>query len=124
MPAVSYKHQLPVHEKYRFMALDEDGHDLPPDWYMRICGFAAEGLRGDRLILGTFPSKELQDYWSTRPKYEDEAGPSSAGGSGSKVRKDNRGRNGRSSCRTRRTVTNPASAVQSRGGGITESARF
>ena len=54
---------------------------------MRICGFAAEGLRGDRLILGTFPSKELQDYWSTRPKYEDEAGPSSAGGSGSKDEK-------------------------------------
>ncbi|KAI0735710.1 hypothetical protein C8Q76DRAFT_781999 [Earliella scabrosa] len=84
MPVVSHKRQLPVLERHRFMALDEDGFDLPPDWYMRICGFAAEGLRGDRLILGTFPSKELQDYWSTRPRYEDEAGPSfSAGGSSS-----------------------------------------
>ncbi|RDX43917.1 hypothetical protein OH76DRAFT_1487477 [Lentinus brumalis] len=83
MPVVSHKRQVPVHDKYRFMALDEDGFDLPPDWYMRICGFAAEGLRGDRLILGTFPSKELQDYWSTRPRYEPEPGPSSAGGSGS-----------------------------------------
>lgn len=71
-------------ERHRFMALDEDGFDLPPDWYMRICGFAAEGLRGDRLILGTFPSKELQDYWSSRPRYEDEVGASShAGGSAS-----------------------------------------
>ncbi|KAI0757455.1 hypothetical protein C8Q80DRAFT_1090899 [Daedaleopsis nitida] len=82
MPVVSHKRQLPVLERHRFMALDEDGFDLPPDWYMRICGFAAEGLRGERLILGTFPSKELQDYWSTRPRYEDESGPS-VGSSGS-----------------------------------------
>lgn len=74
MPVVSHKRQVPVHEKYRFMALDEDGLDLPPDWYMRICGFAAEGLRGERLILDSFPSKELQDYWSSRPHYEDVAG--------------------------------------------------
>ncbi|KAI1789178.1 hypothetical protein LXA43DRAFT_1183398 [Ganoderma leucocontextum] len=86
MPVVSHKRQVPVHEKYRFMALDEDGFDLPPDWYMRICGFAVEGLRGERLILDTFPSKELQDYWSSRPRYEDEAGSSSGAdcsGSGS-----------------------------------------
>jgi hypothetical protein len=38
---------------------------------MRICGFAAEGLRGERRIHETFPSKELQDYWSSRPKYEE-----------------------------------------------------
>lgn len=38
--------------------------------YMRICGFAAEGLRGERKIYETFPVKELQDYWSSRPKYE------------------------------------------------------
>ena len=83
MPVVSHKRQVPVHDKYRFMALDEDGFDLPPDWYMRICGFAAEGLRGERLILGTFPSKELQDYWSSRPRYEDEASSSHAVASGS-----------------------------------------
>lgn len=38
---------------------------------MRICGFAAEGLRSERRIHETFPSKELQDYWASRPKYED-----------------------------------------------------
>lgn len=84
MPVVSHKRQLPVLDNYRFMALDEDGFHLPPDWYMRICGFAVEGLRGERLILGTFPSKELQDYWSSRPHYEDVASSSSCiSGSGS-----------------------------------------
>ena len=34
MPVVSHKRQLPVHEKYNFMALDEDGFDLPSDWYV------------------------------------------------------------------------------------------
>ena len=38
---------------------------------MRICGFAAEGLRNERHIHETFPVKELQDYWSSHPKYED-----------------------------------------------------
>ena len=38
---------------------------------MRICGLAAEGLRNERRIHETFPVKELQDYWSSRPKYED-----------------------------------------------------
>ena len=81
MPVVSHKRQLPVLDNYRFMALDEDGFHLPPDWYMRICGFAVEGLRGERLILGTFPSKELDDYWSTRPRYE-ESQEASGSGSG------------------------------------------
>lgn len=38
---------------------------------MRICGFAAEGIRGERQIHETFPVKELQDYWSSRPKFEE-----------------------------------------------------
>jgi hypothetical protein len=38
---------------------------------MRICGFAAEGLRNERRIHETFPVKELQDYWSSRPRYEE-----------------------------------------------------
>lgn len=38
---------------------------------MRICGFAAEGLRSERLIHETFPIKELQDYFSARPRYEE-----------------------------------------------------
>ena len=31
----------------------------------------AEILRGDRRLLETFPHKELQDYWGSRPRYED-----------------------------------------------------
>ncbi|KAK0245191.1 hypothetical protein EDD85DRAFT_917433 [Armillaria nabsnona] len=72
MPIVTKKSMLPQSDKYRFMALDEDGYDLPSDWYMRICGFAAEGLRSERIIHETFPVKELDDYWSTRPKYEED----------------------------------------------------
>ncbi|KAJ4485269.1 hypothetical protein J3R30DRAFT_3696603 [Lentinula aciculospora] len=71
MPVVEKSHLLPRSDKYSFMALDVDGYDLPADWYMRICGFAAEGLRSERMIHETFPSKELQDYWSTRPRYEE-----------------------------------------------------
>ncbi|CAL1696791.1 unnamed protein product [Somion occarium] len=77
MPVVSKKRELPVHEKYNFMALDEDGFDLPPD-----C------LHGERLIHETFPSKELQDYWSSRPKYEDKTDePGCSSGSGSNKEK-------------------------------------
>ena len=32
MPVVQTKRQIPQNEKYNFMALDEDGFDLPPDW--------------------------------------------------------------------------------------------
>ena len=39
--------------------------------YMRICGLAAEVLRSERLIHETFPIKELQDYWTSRPKFEE-----------------------------------------------------
>lgn len=54
---------------------------------MRICGMAAEGLRSERWIHETFPLKELQDYWSSHPKYEEidmyqgrtVCGPSSSG---------------------------------------------
>ncbi|KAH0590020.1 hypothetical protein H2248_000198 [Termitomyces sp. 'cryptogamus'] len=70
MPVIEKKRMLPVSDRYPFLALDEDGYNLPSDWYMRICGFAAEGLRSERQIFETFPSKELEDYWSSRPKYE------------------------------------------------------
>ncbi len=32
MPVVQNKRQVPKNDKYNFMALDEDGFDLPPDW--------------------------------------------------------------------------------------------
>ncbi|KAF4584608.1 hypothetical protein EYR40_004606 [Pleurotus pulmonarius] len=90
MPVIEKKRLLPQSDKFPFLALDEDGFDIPSDWYMRICGFAAEGLRSERRIHDSFPSKELQDYWATRPKYEDldvksgdfVSGAGSSGGSG------------------------------------------
>ncbi|KAJ7139108.1 hypothetical protein C8R44DRAFT_727214 [Mycena epipterygia] len=71
LPVVEKKRLLPESETWPFLALDEDGYDLPSDWYMRIAGFAGEGLRSERRIHDSFPSKELQDYWSARPRYED-----------------------------------------------------
>ncbi|KZT64030.1 hypothetical protein DAEQUDRAFT_68833 [Daedalea quercina L-15889] len=83
LPVVSHKNQLPVLSTHKFMALDEDGYDLPPDWYMRICGFAAESLRGERIIHDSFPQKELQDYWSTHPRFEGKREDPVASSSGS-----------------------------------------
>ncbi|KAF8642851.1 hypothetical protein AX16_009359 [Volvariella volvacea WC 439] len=70
MPVVETKSKLPVSDTYQFMALDEDKFDVPSDWYMRICGFAGELLRGERELSEVLPSKDLHDYWSRRPKYE------------------------------------------------------
>lgn len=49
---------------------------------MRICGFGAEGLRNERMIHETFPNKELQDYWSSRPRYEEGLAASHSSSSG------------------------------------------
>jgi hypothetical protein len=38
MPAVEKKRMLPVSDKYPFMALDEDGFDLPSDWLVGMNG--------------------------------------------------------------------------------------
>ncbi|KAG2134923.1 uncharacterized protein EDB93DRAFT_1172026 [Suillus bovinus] len=75
MPVVSSSKQLPIHPQFNFIALDADGHSLPSDWYMRIAGFAAESLRGERMLHESFPVKELQDYWATRPRYEETTPP-------------------------------------------------
>ena len=32
IPVVTHKRLLPVSDEFRFMALDEDGYDLPADW--------------------------------------------------------------------------------------------
>lgn len=38
MPIVEHKQNLPESEKFRFMALDEDGYDVPSDWFVTsIC---------------------------------------------------------------------------------------
>lgn len=49
--------------------------------YMRICGLVSETMHNERNIFETFPSKELQDYWSNRPKYQDVPAHSSVSGS-------------------------------------------
>ena len=55
---------------------------------MRIAGFAGESLRGERFIQETFPSKELDDYWSTRPRYEEPSSEKASGsGEGSSLEK-------------------------------------
>ncbi|KAI0063256.1 hypothetical protein BV25DRAFT_466337 [Artomyces pyxidatus] len=84
LPVVSQQHQIPHDEKdqFKFMALDVDGYVLPSDWYMRIAGYAAEALKGERQINEEFPEKELKDWTHSHPNYED-AGSSSAGPSGS-----------------------------------------
>ncbi|KAG9016874.1 hypothetical protein FRB93_009404 [Tulasnella sp. JGI-2019a] len=83
MPAVPLTRSLPNERK--FLALDADGDtSLSPDWYLRICGVAAEAMRGEkRIATDLLPRKELDDYWAFRPKYEegdDENGASSSRG--------------------------------------------
>lgn len=34
MPAVEHKSALPDSDKFKFMALDEDGYDVPADWFV------------------------------------------------------------------------------------------
>ncbi|KXN83155.1 Serine/threonine-protein kinase-transforming protein raf [Leucoagaricus sp. SymC.cos] len=70
LPVVPQKNLLPQTNKCMFMALDEDGYDLPSDWYMRICGLAAEALHDKRKVSQMFPLKDLEDYWSTRTRVE------------------------------------------------------
>ena len=36
MPVVPSKQMLPVSDKFRFLALDEDGYDVPSDWFAFI----------------------------------------------------------------------------------------
>ncbi|EIW86172.1 hypothetical protein CONPUDRAFT_114293 [Coniophora puteana RWD-64-598 SS2] len=83
LPIVSHSSQLPVHDEFPFAAGDADGETLPGDWYMRCAGLAGELLRGEReLGDGKFPMKDLIDYWSSRPRYEEKAGWSGDGDEG------------------------------------------
>lgn len=36
LPVVEKKSMLPKSDKWEFMALDEDGYDLPSDWYVHF----------------------------------------------------------------------------------------
>ncbi|TFY52992.1 hypothetical protein EVG20_g10314 [Dentipellis fragilis] len=72
LPVVPHKNQLPHDEqnKFKFMAYDIDGYDIPADWYMRIAGYASEALKGERKIGEAFPEQEIKDWWASRPQYE------------------------------------------------------
>ncbi|KXN80802.1 Cytokinesis protein sepH [Leucoagaricus sp. SymC.cos] len=70
LPVVPQKNLLPQSDKCKFMALDEDGYDLPSDWYMRICGLAAEALHERRSASREIPWKNLVDYWANHPRHE------------------------------------------------------
>ncbi|KAJ3777953.1 hypothetical protein FB446DRAFT_61874 [Lentinula raphanica] len=62
MPAVERKHLLPDSPHFPLLSLDEDGYDIPSDWYMRICGLGARSLRGEINLQPQFPLEILQNY--------------------------------------------------------------
>ncbi|ESK95731.1 xylosidase arabinosidase [Moniliophthora roreri MCA 2997] len=70
MPAVAKKELLPVSHRYPLMSLDEDGYDIPSDWYMRICGLAKDVLCGVVPNGPTFPPQGLLNYWETRSRVD------------------------------------------------------
>jgi len=57
---------LPVHVRYRFLA--PDAPDVSSDWYMRICGLAAQTLHGERRFSEAFPVAELKGYRKAKPR--------------------------------------------------------
>jgi hypothetical protein len=44
MPVVELKRSLPESDKFRFMALDEDGYDCPADWFVPFISKPAKEL--------------------------------------------------------------------------------
>ena len=42
-----------------FVTLDEDGHILPSDWYLRLTGEASRILRGEIALTATIPIRPL-----------------------------------------------------------------
>ncbi|CAE7077432.1 unnamed protein product [Rhizoctonia solani] len=63
-------------------SLGAQNDDTPSDWYLRICSYASEALKGEKRLYEEFPRKELFEYWSTRPHYEEHQDHAAAGGSG------------------------------------------
>ncbi|KEP51850.1 putative GH99-GH71-like-2 protein [Rhizoctonia solani 123E] len=64
-------------------SLGAQNDNTPSDWYLRICSYASEALKGEKRLYEEFPRKELFEYWSTRPHYEEHQDQVSAGGSSS-----------------------------------------
>ncbi|KAI0271693.1 hypothetical protein BC834DRAFT_841249 [Gloeopeniophorella convolvens] len=72
MPAITKVADLPRDEsnRFKFIAYDKDGYDVPSDWYMRIAGYAGEALKGERHFDDILPEKELRDWDHSHPKFE------------------------------------------------------
>lgn len=47
MPVVARQQELPLGT--RMIALDQDGCDLPADWYLRVSGSLADHLRSGKV---------------------------------------------------------------------------
>ncbi|CAE6464423.1 unnamed protein product [Rhizoctonia solani] len=65
-------------------SLGAQNDNTPSDWYLRIAGSTSEALKGEKRLYEEFPRKELFEYWSTRPHYEErqdeaQAGPNASG---------------------------------------------
>jgi len=87
LPAVALKRNLPSGGD--FIALDADGDlSLPSDWYLKIAGFAAEVMRGQREVEKTLPRKMLLgDYWGSRKHGPATSGSGSSGSTATYVPK-------------------------------------
>ncbi|KAJ3552781.1 hypothetical protein NP233_g12795 [Leucocoprinus birnbaumii] len=67
IPAIPTRNLLPQSTKFRSLALDADGYDLPSDWYMRIVSLAARALHRRNIIPELFPlESELRDNTTPR----------------------------------------------------------
>ncbi|KAG8714813.1 hypothetical protein FRC11_007044 [Ceratobasidium sp. 423] len=64
-------------------SLGAQGDNTPSDWYLRICSYASEALKSEKRLYEEFPRKEIMEYWSTRPHYEEHQEQATAGGSSS-----------------------------------------
>ncbi|KAH7330645.1 hypothetical protein B0J17DRAFT_678959 [Rhizoctonia solani] len=64
-------------------SLGAQNDNTPSDWYLRICSYASEALKGEKRLYEEFPRKELFEYWSSRPHYEEHQDQAAAGGSSS-----------------------------------------
>ncbi|CAE6433516.1 unnamed protein product [Rhizoctonia solani] len=64
-------------------SLGAQNDNTPSDWYLRICSYASEALKGEKRLYEEFPRKEIFEYWSTRPHYEEHQEQGAAGGSSS-----------------------------------------
>ena len=69
LPAIMKAADLPQDDggKFKLIAGDIDGYDVPSDWYMRIAGYGSSLVKSERNNDDRFPEKILREW---EPKYE------------------------------------------------------